>query len=170
MSADTRSDAESAEEGVAGDVGGDDTARPDVSGEPGDRVTDPPHGHPPDAHLRGGLPPEAPRPLVTPPIDIYETDEGLVLVADLPGVSGQSVDVRVQDNRLVLYGRRSPDTPPDASVAHQEFIEADFLRSFILSHDVDHRRIEASLENGVLHVTLPRQQQGRSRKIDVAVG
>ena len=114
-------------------------------------------------------PPRPPRPLVTPPIDIYESDEGLVLVADLPGVSGDSVDVRVQDNRLVLFGRAVDPPPEDATYAHQEFLDADFLRSFILSDDVDHDRIEAALNNGLLRVTLPRARRGEARRISVSV-
>ena len=113
--------------------------------------------------------PAEPRPLVTPPIDIYESDDGLVLVADLPGVSGESVDVRVQDNRLVLYGRVGERPAADATYAHREFLDADFLRSFILSDDVDHERIEASLNNGVLRVLLPRASRGTARRIEVAV-
>ena len=109
-----------------------------------------------------------PRPLVTPPIDIYETPEGLTLVADLPGVSGETVDVQVQDNKLTLFGRLADPTPGDAVLAYQEFVEADFLRSFILSDDLDHDRIEAALNGGVLTVKLPRQQRSAPRRIDVA--
>ena len=124
----------------------------------------------PNDDVREAMVPSAdPRPLVTPPIDIYETDEGLVLVADLPGVSGESVDVRVQDNRLVLFGRAEERPPEDGTYAHQEFLDADFLRSFILSDDVDHDRIKASLNNGVLRVLLPRAPRGEARRINVSV-
>ena len=113
--------------------------------------------------------PEAPRLLVMPPIDIYETPEGLTLVADMPGVAGDGVDVQVQDNKLTLYGRATAAVPDDAIAVHREFPEADFLRSFILSDDVDHDRIEASLTGGVLSVSLPRVPRSKPRKIDVSV-
>lgn len=107
------------------------------------------------------------RTLLTPPIDIYTTDEGLVLVADLPGVSLDSLDLQVQDNRLTLFGRCVPITTPGARLLHREFAEGDFLRSFILSDDVDHDRISAKLVNGVLEVTLPKTTGNKPRRIQV---
>lgn len=112
---------------------------------------------------------ERQRPAVVPPIDIYDSGEGLVLVADLPGVSGDTVDVQVQDNKLTLFGRLVGAVPEDAQPIHREFLEADFLRSFILSDDVDHDRIEASMSGGVLTVKLPRVERAKPRKIDVRI-
>jgi HSP20 family molecular chaperone IbpA len=107
-------------------------------------------------------PPE--RFVCTPPIDIFDNGEGLVLRADLPGVSGDSLELQVQDNKLTLFGRVAPQAPPDARLVHQEY---DYLRSFILSEDVDHERISAKLTNGVLEVFLPRAPQAEPRKIQV---
>src|SRR5262245_52268742 len=92
----------------------------------------------------------------TPPIDIFETDEGLVLRADLPGVSVDGLDLQVQDNRLTLFGCVDAPVPVEANLLHQEYHVVDFLRSFILSDDVDHERISAKLNGGVLEVFLPR--------------
>lgn len=110
-----------------------------------------------------------PRPAVVPPIDIYDSGDGLVLIADLPGVSGETVDVQVQDNKLTLFGRLAGAVPEDAEPLHREFLEADFMRSFILSDDVDHERIDASMSGGVLTVKLPRVERSKPRKIDVRV-
>ena len=96
----------------------------------------------------------------TPPIDIFETDTGLVLRADLPGVTIESLNLQVQDNRLTLFGQVDAKLPDGATLLHQEYHVGDFLRSFILSDDVDHQRIEARLTGGVLEVTLPRTSQG----------
>ena len=98
----------------------------------------------------------------TPPIDIYETDEGLVLHADLPGVTVKTLDLQVQDNRLTLFGRVAPLVDADAHTVHQEYEVGDFLRSFILSDDVDHDRIRAGLNNGVLRIVLPKAQTRRA--------
>src|SRR5262245_22985350 len=68
------------------------------------------------------------RVLFTPPIDIYETEEGLVLIADLPGVSVNSLDLQVQDNKLTLLGRVPSLAPAGARLLHKEFEEGDFLR------------------------------------------
>ena len=108
-----------------------------------------------------------PRMLFNPPIDIYETSEGLVLYADLPGVSGEGLDLQVQDNRLSLFGRVN-QVAEDAAVVHQEYQVGDFLRSFILSDEVDHDRITARLNNGVLRVELPRTGRAEPRRIEVS--
>lgn len=103
----------------------------------------------------------------TPPIDIFETDDGLMLRADLPGVAVDGLDLQVQDNRLTLFGRVSNPAPEGAQLIHQEYHVADFLRSFILSDDVDHDRITARINNGVLEVELPRTPRSQPRRISV---
>jgi HSP20 family molecular chaperone IbpA len=107
------------------------------------------------------------RVLFTPPIDIYETVEGLVLIADLPGVSLESLELQVQDNRLTLLGRVPSAVPPEANLIHKEYEEGDFLRSFILSEEVDHERINARLNNGILEVILPKAAKAPPRRIEV---
>jgi HSP20 family protein len=111
--------------------------------------------------------PEEPRFLFTPPIDIYETNDGLVLQADLPGVSIKTLDLQVQDNKLTLFGRVNPLVPLQARPLHQEYAVGDFLRSFILSDEVDHERITATMTNGVLKVVLPKAPQAKLRRIEV---
>lgn len=116
-----------------------------------------------------GPPPEdQPTAVYTPPIDIFETNEGLVLVADLPGVVPETLELQVQDNKLTLYGRVSWPIPPEARLIHQEFGVGHFLRSFILSDEVDHDRISAKLTQGVLEVVLPRAAKPKARRIQVA--
>jgi HSP20 family molecular chaperone IbpA len=110
-----------------------------------------------------------PRSVCAPPIDIFETDTGLVLHADLPGVGGDDLELQVQDNKLTLFGRVAPPAPENARLIHQEYRVSDFLRSFILSDEVDHERIEAKLNNGVLEVTLPRAAKAEPRRIQVRI-
>jgi HSP20 family molecular chaperone IbpA len=104
----------------------------------------------------------------TPPIDIYELDDGLVLHADLPGVTTESLELQVQDNKLTLFGRTKPPVPENAGIVHQEYHVGNFLRSFILSDEVDHQRISASLNNGVLKVVLPKLPKMEPRRIQVS--
>lgn len=111
--------------------------------------------------------PAAERCLFTPPIDIYDTDDGLVLLADLPGVSAESLDLQVQDNKLTLFGRVAGTLPAEAKLVHQEYPVGDFLRSFILSDEVAHERITAKLNNGVLEVFLPKAPRTQPRRIQV---
>lgn len=103
----------------------------------------------------------------TPPIDIFETAQGLVLEADLPGVSLKTLELQIQDNKLTLFGRVEPYLPPDAVPMHQEYQVGDFLRSFILSDEVDYDSITAKLNNGVLSVTLPKAAKTKPRRIEV---
>ena len=103
----------------------------------------------------------------TPPIDIFETDDGLMLRADLPGVTSENLELQVQDNRLTLFGRVTAELPEGATLLHQEYHQGDFLRSFILSDDVDHDRISAKLTNGVLEVSLPKVPRAQPRKISI---
>ncbi len=114
-----------------------------------------------------GAAPQGPQVVFTPPIDIFETDEGLVLLADLPGVSPDSVELQVQDNKLVLYGKVIPHTPGNARLIHEEFPVGDFLRSFILSDEVDYERISAKLNNGLLEVVLPKIPKAQPRRIPI---
>lgn len=125
---------------------------------------------PAQAPLAVPEPEPEPHLLFTPPIDIYETPDGLVLYADLPGVTADSLDLQVQDKRLTLYGRVRPSTGAAVRVLHQEYQTGDFLRSFILSDEVDHERIQAKLNNGVLRVELPRAARAKPRRIDVSSG
>ncbi len=111
---------------------------------------------------------EPPRLLFNPPIDIYETPDGLVLYADLPGVTAEGLELQVQDNRLTLFGRVQSSERTEAVLLHQEYQVGDFLRSFILSDEVDHDRIQAKLANGVLRVELPKAPRARPRRIEVA--
>jgi HSP20 family protein len=105
----------------------------------------------------------------TPPIDIFETPDGLVLLADLPGVTLESLELQVQDNKLTLFGKVKPDLPADARLIHQEYTVGHFLRSFILSDEVDHDRIAAKLNQGVLEVVLPQLRKSEPRRIQVTV-
>jgi HSP20 family protein len=109
------------------------------------------------------------RPVVMPPVDIFDSPEGLVLIADLPGVSPETLDLQVQDNKLTLFGRVAEplSTPLAGAVRHEEFEHADFLRSFILSEEVDHDRITARLAHGVLELRLPRLPKTAPRKIQI---
>lgn len=107
------------------------------------------------------------RAVFTPPIDIYENENGLVLYADLPGVTADSLELQVQDNKLTLFGRVIQKMDPQATILHREYEEGDYLRSFILSDEVDHERITANLNNGVLKVVLPKAQRGPARNIPI---
>lgn len=128
-----------------------------------DRDTDRPDAATPES-------PDPDRLLFQPAIDIFDTEEGLVLRADLPGVAPDSLELQVQDNKLTLFGRVGSHAPEGAVPLHEEYGVGDFLRSFILSDDVDHERITAKLAHGVLRVTLPKVARPEPRRIQVEEG
>jgi HSP20 family molecular chaperone IbpA len=111
---------------------------------------------------------EAPAvPTYTPPIDIHEVADGLVLEADLPGVSEGNLTIELEDNVLSLHAQVDSPVTEGARVLHEEYRPADFYRSFILSDEVDRARISAELKNGVLKLTLPKAERAKTRRIEI---
>ena len=103
----------------------------------------------------------------TPPIDIYEGPEGLVLEADLPGVPEHQVSIQLEDNVLSLHARAAAPAPEGARVLHEEYRPGDFYRSFILSDEVERSKITADLRNGVLRLNLPKAERAKTRRIEI---
>jgi HSP20 family protein len=104
---------------------------------------------------------------VTPPVDIYETGEGLVVKADLPGVDKENLDVRVENNLLSIRGRATHAAPGD--LIYREYGLINFFRQFELNERVDQSKISADLKNGVLTLNLPKAEEAKPRKIDVKI-
>lgn len=103
----------------------------------------------------------------TPLIDIHEGPDGLVLEADLPGVSEKTLVIQLDDNVLSLQAQVEPGSPEGARLIHAEFPAGAYYRSFILSDEVDRGQITAELRQGVLRLTLPRAERARTRRIEV---
>src|SRR5690349_11296113 len=104
--------------------------------------------------------------LYTPRVDVVETDDGLTLYADMPGVKPEDVDVRFEGGELTLHGRCAP-RQSQANWLLYEYGVGDFYRSFTVGEDVDPARIAAELKLGVLTVHLPRSEAAKPRKITV---
>ncbi len=103
----------------------------------------------------------------TPPIDIHEGSDGLVLEADLPGAVEKNLRIDLEDNVLSLYARIDSRTPEGARLLHEEYRLGDYQRSFILGDEVDRDRITAELTNGVLRLFLPKADRKRTRRIEI---
>jgi HSP20 family protein len=98
----------------------------------------------------------------TPELDLYETDTAFIVEADLPGVKEQDVSVEVEDDDLVLRGRRTCERVTTQGNFHcHERREGQFLRRVRLPASVDQDKIRAEFGQGVLRVTLPRTKQER---------
>jgi HSP20 family protein len=105
---------------------------------------------------------------VAPPVDIYETRDGLVVLADLPGVAKESLDVRVDHNVLTTRGHARHVIPGE--VTYREYELVNFFRQFELSDTVDQGRISADLKCGVLTLNLPKAEEAKPRQIEVQIG
>ena len=104
---------------------------------------------------------------VAPPVDIYETREGLVVLADVPGVAPEALDVRVDHNVLTIRGHARHGVPGE--VTYREYDLVNFFRQFELNDKVDQRYITADLKSGVLTVHVPKAQEAKPRQIEVQV-
>jgi len=104
-----------------------------------------------------------------PAADIYETESELVLQADLPGVDPKQIDVRVENNVLTIRGERAFESKVDRENFHRvERSYGTFMRSFTLATPVDADKIKATCKNGVLQITLPKAEQAKPKKIQIA--
>lgn len=102
-----------------------------------------------------------------PAVDIIEESNALKLVADMPGVTHETLKVELDNNMLSLEGEIALNMPEGLSALHAEVRGQRFARRFNLSHEVDSDAITASIVNGVLTITLPKKDSHRSRRIDV---
>jgi HSP20 family protein len=102
-----------------------------------------------------------------PPVDIYETDNALMLLADMPGVSKEDLEVRVDQDTLTIQGK-AKDLVPGEPV-YREFELTGFFRQFEISDDIATDKINAELKYGVLSLTLSKAEKAREKKIEVKV-
>ncbi|MBA2354497.1 MAG: Hsp20/alpha crystallin family protein [Acidobacteria bacterium] len=106
-----------------------------------------------------------------PPVDIYESaDQQVVLKAELPGVSREDIDLRVENNTLTLRGERRRDSEVKDEQFHRvERSYGAFSRSFALPSRIDAEQVRADFKDGVLTITLPTKAEAKPRQIAVAV-
>jgi HSP20 family protein len=103
-----------------------------------------------------------------PLVDIYETDEALTLVADLPGVAPEDVSTDLRDNLLTItarFGKSAPWNP-----VYEEYAEGHYVRQFRLGQQLDQAKISATMKDGVLTLTLPKADAAKPWKIQIQVG
>lgn len=102
-----------------------------------------------------------------PAVDIFEESDVLKLVADMPGVTHESLKVEIDNNVLSLEGEIALNMPEGLSALHAEVRGQRFARRFNLSHEIDGDAITATIVNGVLTLTLPKKDSHRTRRIEV---
>ena len=109
------------------------------------------------------------RPVFIPAVDIFENKEALVLIADMPGVKNEGVEIHLEDSELTLRGKVAEDQK-NAMPVYSEYRSGDYYRSFTLSNVIDQQKIEASMKNGVLKIILPKAEAAKPRHITVKAG
>ena len=117
-------------------------------------------------------------PVFIPAVDIFENQDALILIADMPGVDSSGVDIHLKDSELTISGRPGvrPGGGPgkeeknEVTSLYTEYESGSFLRSFTLSNVIDQEKIEASMKNGVLKVILPKAESAKPRQIVVQTG
>lgn len=104
-----------------------------------------------------------------PPVDIYEDAEGITLMADMPGVSRERLNIEVDKDMLLVEGNARIVMPEGMEAVHADVRATHYRRSFALSSELEADRIDASLKDGVLNVRIPKRPEVRPRKIEVRV-
>ena len=108
---------------------------------------------------------------VVPPVDIFEDEHGIIVLADLPGVSREQLGVRVDGDSLIIEGNASPmAVPQNMELIYSEAQFPSYRRQFTLSRELDPSRIDAQLKDGMLRLTIPKSEAARPRRIDVRAG
>jgi HSP20 family protein len=110
------------------------------------------------------------QPYVVPPVDVFENDTSITMLADLPGVTREQLQVRVDGENLVLEATATTSGPQDMQLVYGEAQCPSYRRQFTLSRELDASRIEAQLRDGVLRLTIPKAEEARPRRIQVQVG
>ena len=103
-----------------------------------------------------------------PTTDIYETEQALTVVMEMPGVDKGKVEINVKEGVLTVEGRIDFSKYEALVPVYTEYNIGNFRRSFNLSNSIDQDKIRADMKDGVLTVTLPKAEQAKPRKIAVA--
>ncbi|MGB4088742.1 MAG: Hsp20/alpha crystallin family protein [Smithellaceae bacterium] len=102
-----------------------------------------------------------------PRVDIYETKDSIFLIADMPGVDENTVDVELEKNILTITGKVEDGMLKNHTLIFSEYEVGDYERSFTLSDEIDREKINATLKQGVLRLELPKAEKIKPKKIAI---
>lgn len=105
-------------------------------------------------------------PWVTPPVNICETKDAIVVEAEMPGVDKERLEVSIDNDELIIIGRRARENA-DGQAVWQEIPRSDYRRVFTLGNHIDRTAIHASFEAGILRLRLGKSEEVKPRKIEV---
>ena len=107
---------------------------------------------------------------VLPAVDVFEDAAGITLLADMPGVAKDRLELRIEGNTLSIEGSVQTQTPNGLEAVYAEVRIPRFRRSFTLSRELDPTHIDANLKDGVLTLRIPKQAHAQPRRIEVRSG
>ncbi len=110
------------------------------------------------------------RATLVPAVDIVEDKHGVTVWADLPGVPKDKLDIRIHDGNLSIEAETAVSTPAGSSATHTEVRASRYARAFSISADLDTSKIDASLQDGVLTLRIPRREAALPRRVEVKAG
>lgn len=113
---------------------------------------------------------QAPQRAVLPAVDVYEDESGITLLADMPGVARDQLELKVEGDALSIEGAVRALTPEGLEAVYAEVRVPRYRRTFTLSRELDSARIDASLKDGVLTLRIPKQAHAQPRRIEVQAG
>jgi len=104
----------------------------------------------------------------TPSVDIYETENEVVLTAEVPGIEDKNIEIKIEDNTLSIKGERTLEKETKEENYHRiERAYGSFYRSFTIPHNVDQDKIQAEHESGVLKITMPKKPELKPQKVKI---
>jgi HSP20 family molecular chaperone IbpA len=101
------------------------------------------------------------------PVDIFEDETGITVLADMPGVSKERLDLQIDKNTLSIQGKTEIPVPDGMEALYADVRSTLYQRNFSLSSELDGSRAEASLKDGVLALRIPKREEHKARKIEV---
>jgi HSP20 family protein len=104
---------------------------------------------------------------VAPEVNIFETKDGYVVEAEMPGVNKDGLEITVEGNELTIIGHRTPDQALGQPLFRERRL-TDYRRSFELDPAIDTAKVAAKIDQGILTVTLPKSEKVKPRKITVS--
>ena len=106
-------------------------------------------------------------PRFVPAVDIFETPEEYVVMAEMPGCEPKGIDVEFENGELSIYGRVAPRRYPETGRLAREFGVGDFTRTFNVTESIETGKISAEYEHGILTLRLPKVEAAKPRRIEV---
>lgn len=107
--------------------------------------------------------------VTVPAVDIYETDNEYVIKTEMPGVTKEGINITLNNGELTLDGKIEENLQTEENLKYSEFNAYNYHRKFMVGDGIDYNKLSASLENGLLTITLPKSERVKPKKIEVKV-